>query len=316
MKAKINAVFKDTNNCVQRWRKCRQKLTFIEQVKNMSYVYENFVFQSSDKTRCEIERQKLYNKLFNNIYYFYIMKNVIKTLGKNIAQQVEKNAKDFESFVSGEIKVEKDNKKNVIGYSVSFTYKVTDNENNVIVRKGIVESSNNVEKWYIYDLKNGKTTDKKKLVKVVIGDNTLSNVQAKHGVKNNVEGEITKIATNLGLSVDDLKGIDFASLVDAKTCEQETALFMCAISTSPKFTEIATKLIALAKQAEKETRANKATENSYINVCKDNGITLEDFENALAITNNKNEAVQACLIAQKKQIPINKAIEAYRLLFA
>lgn len=314
MRAKIKAVFKATNNDVKMWRKCKQKVTFINEVANLAYIYDNFVFENTNKSRAEIRHEKLINKLLTNSNYFYIMKQLTKIVGKEIAKQVSKEFANFESE-----NVTFDKKSQV--YNVTFWYdeqKPTDGEMiQVIRRKGqICNDVNGVEYRYIYDVKNGVTTDKKRLISIAKNDVSIDCNASKQAVKPNLEGIKTTIAQNFGVDCELINDCDFSDIVTAKTLEQKIACFLFAVAKSANFEAIATKVSELAKQAEKETRKAKATENSYITICKDNNIAVTDFENALQITNNKNEAVQACLIAKKTGKTIQQAVEAYRLIFA
>lgn len=310
MKTKYNAYLRDVCTDVKHWRKHRTKVD----IKTHLFLWRNFEanmnLENSELSLTERLKIKRYNSLFNNLNYFYIMEKIIKSCGEEIAKRVSSTASGFEKFKTAKVN------KTDGGFSCEFSFVESDKDGNKITRKGFLESKDNKDFWYIFDVKNGQSTDKKRLVKIVVGDIVLDCNSAKHGVKPNNVGVVATIAQNLGLEASDLDDLNVLDIVTAKTMEQKTAAFMCAIAQLPNFSDIATKLDNLAKQAEKETRAKKAVENSYITICNVNGIAVEDYKTAFAITENENEAVQACLISKKTGKTIAQAIEAYRLIFA
>ena len=204
------------------------------------------------------------------------MKQLTKMLGDNILSATTEIANKFSSFKSSEIKVKKDDNKKVVGYTFEFSFNQADKEGNEINRKGFVENNNGRENWFIFDIKNGQTTDKKRLIYTATSDAILDVNSAKHATKPNDVGTLATLATNLGVTPNDIAKLDVTNIVAAKTAEQATAAFMLAISKLDNFATYANKCNELAKAAEKETRTAKAIDNGFKLTCNGAGLNYDD----------------------------------------
>lgn len=204
------------------------------------------------------------------------MKQLTKMLGDNILSATTEIANKFSDFQSGKIKVKKDDNKKVIGYTFEFSFSQADKDGNIISRKGFVENNNSRENWYVFDIKNGKTTDKKRLIYTATSDAILDVNSAKHATKPNDVGTLATLATNLGVAPNDIAKLDVTNIVAAKTAEQATAAFMLALSNLDNFATYAAKCNELAAAAEKATRTAKAIDNGFKITCNGAGLSYDD----------------------------------------